>query len=93
MEEVGQSGQQAEAGKHHEQRGCLLRSEAKVGPFLDPSTNNPNSSPEYCCKALKEQYDSVFAQPRPERKVKDFSEHFKVDENADDEKLTDVSFT
>ena len=66
---------------------------AKVGPFLDPSTNNPNTSPDYCCKALKAQYDSVFAQPRPEWKVEDFSEHFKVDENADDEKLTDVSFT
>ena len=62
---------------------------AKVGPFLDPTSNKPNSSPDYCCKALKDQYDSVFAKPRPARQVNDFAEHFKVDESS----LTDVGFS
>ena len=66
---------------------------AKVGPFLDPVSNQPNSSPDYCCKALQEQYESVFANPRPEWQVKDFTEHFKVEDDLDQEILTDVRFT
>ena len=67
---------------------------AKVGPFLDPTSNKPNSSPDYCCKALKDQYDSVFAKPRPAWQVNDFAEHFKVDESSNDNgSLTDVGFS
>ena len=65
---------------------------AKVGPFMDPSSSQPNASPDYCCSALKDQYDSVFAKPRQEWQVKDLSEHFKVN-TPDHENLTDVSFS
>ena len=59
---------------------------------MDPTSNMPNPSPDYCCSALKDQYDSVFAKPRPEWQVKDFAEHFKV-EGSDQDKLTDVTFS
>ena len=65
---------------------------AKVGPFMDPSSSQPNASPDYCCTALKDQYDSVFAQPRQEWQVKDLPEHFRVN-TPDHENLTDVSFS
>ena len=66
---------------------------SKVGPFLDPSTNMPNSSPDYCCRALQRQYDSVFAQPRPAWLVKDLSDHFKEVPGDGDDSLTDVQFS
>ena len=42
---------------------------AKVGPFMDPVSGQPNSSPDYCCEALQQQYKSVFSPPRPMWKV------------------------
>ena len=42
---------------------------SKVGPFLDPTTNMPNSSPDFTAEELKRQYDSVFAAPRPDWSV------------------------
>ena len=46
-----------------------MKTKSLVGPFLYPVTGSPNSSPDYCCQALQEQYDSVFADPRPKWKV------------------------
>ena len=66
---------------------------SKVGPFLDPTTNKPNSSPDYCCRALQRQYDSVFAQPRPEWLVDNLAEHFKEVPGSGDHSLTDVKFS
>ena len=64
----------------------------RVGPFLDPSTNQPNGSPDYCCSALKAQYDSVFAKPRQSWQVHDFHDHFK-EETPDNRNLTDINFS
>ena len=67
---------------------------ARVGPFLDPSSNTPNSSPDFSSAVLKEQYDSVFAQPRPEWQVRDMADHFRVvDSDEDHGALTDIVFT
>ena len=64
---------------------------AKVGPFMD-SAGMPNSSPDYCCKALQQQYESVFAPPRPQWKVNNLEEHFKLDDTVNDA-LSDVVFS
>ena len=63
---------------------------AKVGPFLDPSTNTPNSSPDFAAEALRKQYDSVFAVPRPSWIVSDRAEHFK--EEGGVSSLHDIQF-
>ena len=66
------------------------KTKAKVGPFLDKD-GRPNSSPGFAAEALRQQYNSVFAQPRPAWVVGDFQEHFKAtDENEDT--LSDLQF-
>ena len=72
-----------------------MNTKSKVGPFVDPATASPNSSPDYCCQALKDQYDSVFAAPRPQWKVDSLQDHFKVDSQATDSSdiLQDIVFT
>ena len=64
---------------------------AKVGPFLDPETGRPNPSPDFAAECLRNQYNSVFAVPRPEWKVDNFTEHFK--EVVGDNILSDIEFT
>ena len=64
---------------------------AKVGPFMDPSTNTPNPSPDFAAEALRRQYDSVFAVPRPAWAVSDRAEHFRGEEG--DESLSDIQFS
>ena len=59
---------------------------------MDPATGSPNSSPDYCCQALQQQYDSVFAAPRPQWVVGSLQDHFKVDDQASGG-LSDISFT
>ena len=49
---------------------------AKVGPFLDPTTNAPNPDPDYTANILSEQYSSVFTSPRPECLVDNMEEFF-----------------
>ena len=53
---------------------------SKVGPFMDQVTGQPNSSPDYCCEALQQQYKSVFATPRSQWKVDDLADHFKPED-------------
>ena len=65
---------------------------SRVGPFMDPATGSPNSSPDYCCQALQQQYESVFASPRPQWKVENLEEHFKEDDQTIDS-LADITFT
>ena len=64
---------------------------AKVGPFLDPSTDSPNSSPDFTAAALKKQYDSVFAPPRPTWVVSDTNSHFMVD--GEEDSFSDFKFS
>ena len=64
-----------------------------MGPFIDPNTGNPNPSPDYAAQVLSQQYNSVFAVPRPAWKVEpdQFKDHFKVVEG--DTALTDINFS
>ena len=66
------------------------KTKAGVGPFLENGKPNPN--PDYAAKQLKQQYDSVFAQPRSEWSVNDPSTHFKA-ESDDNSALSDIEFT
>ena len=38
--------------------------QAKVGPFIDPTTGKSNPSPLFTAEVLKEQYNGVFSTPR-----------------------------
>ena len=64
---------------------------AKVGPFLDPATSLPNPSPDFAAEALRRQYDSVFAAPRPDWSVSDTTEHFLVEDG--DDSFNDFKFS
>ena len=64
---------------------------AKVGPFLDSETGSPNPSPDFAAEALRQQYNSVFAVPRPAWKVDSFKEHFREVEG--DDILSDIQFS
>ena len=50
---------------------------AKVGPFIDPNTGQPNPDPEFAASELSKQYNSVFVQPRDNWKVDDPSQFFE----------------
>ena len=63
---------------------------AKVGPFIDPATGAPNPSPDFAADALRKQYDSVFATPRPAWCVSDFGDHFRHEEG--DDSLSNIDF-
>ena len=52
-----------------------------MSPFIDPSTGTAVNSPEFCCKVLKDQYDSVFSAPRPAWKIEDLNEHFQTEDS------------
>ena len=65
---------------------------AKIGPFLDPASGQPNSSPAFAAEELRKQYNSVFAPPRPAWSVSNFSEHFKAEESENGE-LSDFNFS
>ena len=67
------------------------KTKAKVGPFLDDN-DVPNPSPDFAAEALRQQYNSVFAAPRPAWTVSDFPDHFKPDDSDHGESLLDISF-
>ena len=46
------------------------KTHARIGPFLDPNTGQPNPQPEFAASVLSTQYSSVFVQPREEWKVR-----------------------
>ena len=64
---------------------------AKVGPFLDPLSGNPNPSPDFAAEALRQQYNSVFATPRPDWLVHNYEEHFRCEDG--DGSLSDFEFS
>ena len=55
------------------------RIRAKVGPFIDPSSGNPNPDPSFAAEELAKQYSSVFVTPRPEWVISDAREFFNKD--------------
>ena len=63
---------------------------AKVGPFLDPALGTPSPSPDFAADALRKQYDSVFAVPRPAWSVSNFKEHFR---ETEEECLNNINFS
>ena len=67
---------------------------AKVGPFIDPSTGNPNPDPDFAAEQLAKQYSSVFVDPRPEWVVNDPEEFFNRNiESEVGEHLADIHFS
>ena len=65
------------------------KTKAKVGPFLD-GDGKPNPSSDFAAEALRQQYDSVFAKPRPEWSITDIQDHFRVTEG--DDSINDIKF-
>ena len=63
---------------------------AKVGPFMDPKSASPNPSPDFAAEALRQQYNSVFAVPRPAWRVENFEEHFR---EVEGDILADIQFS
>ena len=49
---------------------------ARIGPFLDPSTGQPNPSPDFAASELSKQYKSVFVQPREAWIIDDVKDFF-----------------
>ena len=69
------------------------KTKARVGPFLDPVTGQPNEDPDYTAQILSDQYSSVFTSPRPEWSVPSLEELFRVDNSRPTGLiLTDVDF-
>ena len=67
------------------------KKKARVGPFLDPSSGQPNSSPDFAANLLSDQYKSVFVEPRPEWVVEDVQQFFTAD--TVDQALSDIEFS
>ena len=69
------------------------KTKAKIGPFIDQATNQPNPDPDFAAAELGRQYSSVFVEPRPEWVVKDAKNFFEKDSEGDNQSLTDIIFT
>ena len=72
--------------------------QAKVGPFIDPSTGKSNPSPVFTAETLKEQYNGVFSTPRQEWTVTNPEEFFSPQPppepgEEDSDLLEDIPFT
>ena len=67
------------------------RTRANIGPFIDPATGKPNQDPSYAAEVLRQQYNSVFSQPRPEWTVHDTSSFFQVQDGATNS-LSNIKF-
>ena len=52
------------------------KTRARIGPFLDPATGQPNPSPDFAATLLSEQYKSVFVHPRQAWVVGDVKDFF-----------------
>ena len=59
------------------------KTRARIGPFLDPVSGQPNPDPDFAASVLSDQYKSVFVEPRSEWKVDNASEFF-AQQNASD---------
>ena len=68
------------------------KTQAKIGPFLDPATGKPNPSPDFAAGELSQQYSSVFVQPRQAWTVHDVKNFF-FDGTDQEKSLSDIKFT
>ena len=65
----------------------------RIGPFIDSSTGQPNSDPDFAARVLADQYRSVFVPPRPEWVVENASEFFNISEcSTAQPSLSDINF-
>ena len=72
------------------------KTNARIGPFLDPESGKPNPSPQFAASVLSSQYSSVFVQPREAWKVTDPRTFFATPETAalsDSPCLSDIVFS
>ena len=69
------------------------KTKAKIGPFIDQTTNQPNPDPDFAAAESGRQYSSVFVEPRPEWVVNNVREFFGHDIEGDDQSLIDIMFT
>ena len=72
------------------------KTNARIGPFIDPNTGKPNPSPEFAASVLSSQYSSVFVEPREEWKVKDPGKFFDSPESpspSTSPSLSDITFS
>ena len=67
------------------------KTRARIGPFIDPSTGQPNPNPDFAAKLLSDQYKSVFVEPRPEWLVENLQDFFASE--AGGQALSDVDFS
>ena len=67
------------------------KTKSMIGPFVDPTSGNPNPSPDFAAQLLSDQYKSVFVKPRPEWKV-DNAEAFFASAGEVSE-LVDIDFS
>ena len=68
------------------------KTKARIGPFLDPTSGQPNPDPDYAASVLFDQYKSVFVQPRSQWKVNNVKEFFSS-QGTHGSVLTDIEFT
>ena len=62
----------------------------KIGPFVD---NKGKVIDDIPANTLQKQYSDMWSSPRPEDKIDNPNEFFKVSDNKDEPKITDISFT
>ena len=69
------------------------KTKARIGPFLDPSTGQPNPDPDFATSVLSDQYKSVFVKPRPDWVVENPSEFFRQENLGPIPNFSDILFT
>jgi hypothetical protein len=69
------------------------KTRARIGPFLDPATGQPNPDPDFAAGVLSDQYKSVFVEPRSAWKVDNPSEFFAQPDASDFPEFSEIPFT
>ena len=67
------------------------KTRARIGPFIDPSTGQTNSNPDFAAKLLSDQFKSVFVKPRTDWLVDNVKDFFSS-ENEVSDALSDIQF-
>ena len=67
------------------------KTRARIGPFVDLATGQPNPSPDFAAQLLSDQYISVFVKPRPEWLVNNVDDFFNTENQGP--ALSDINFS